>query len=342
MKLNKLINKISMALLSCFMLSSCSMIKKTDNAIRNEVVATYNNVKITRGEVEDYYKGFDTALIEKYGKDYKNNREYISKQLKTFSENYAQNQLLLKEFKDRNISTDEDINAEVDKLVASLKNSFIDNENGTLDNGDGNKINEEKLNAALKSYFYVDIEDYIQKQRDILKINKLVEDVTKDVSVTDEEAQKYYDEKKENDYRRGPGAVLSHILVGSEEEALKVKERIKNGEKYEDLASELNKDSTSKTGGSLGFIEYDSKNYDVDFLKGARNLKEGEISDPVKTQFGYHIIRAQNVKNEAEYIDFNTVKDKIKETILNDKKREVVTDFSEKLYKDNKLKIKVS
>lgn len=341
MKFNKIINKISIILLSCFMLYSCSMIKKTENAIRNEIVATYNNVKITRGEVEDYYKGFESALIEKYGKDYKSNREYVSKQLKTFSENYAQNQLLLKEFKNRNLLTDEEINEEVDKLVTSLKSSFIDNENGTLDNGDGNKINEEKLNAALKTYFYVDIEDYKQKQRDILKINKLVEDITKDVSVTDEEAQKYYDEKKEKDYKRGPGAVLSHILVSSEEEALKVKERIKNGEKYEDLASELNKDSTKKTGGSLGFVEYDSKNYDKDFLNGAKNLKEGEISDPVKTQFGYHIIKAKNIKSETEYIDFSTVKDKIKESILNDKKRNVVTDFSEKLYKDNKLKIKV-
>lgn len=330
-----------MALLSCFMLSSCTMVKKTDSAVRSEIVATFTNAKITRGEVEDYYKGFEPALIEKFGKDYKTNREYLTKQLKTFSENYAQNRLLINEFEKRKLYTEEQVNEEVEKIVTSLMNSFIDDEKGTLDNGNGHKINEEKLNKALHTYFYVDINDYREKQRDIFKINKLVEDLTKDVTVTDEEVKEYYEKHKDKNYKKAPGAEMSHILASTEEEALKIKERIKNGEKYEDLAAEYNKDSTRTKGGSLGFIEYDSKNYDPDFLKGAKNLKEGEISDPVKTQFGYHIIRVKNVRTEPEYIDFDSIKDKVKQAALNDKKNIVVTDFAEKLYKDNKLKIRV-
>lgn len=340
MKFNKLINKISILSLMFFTLSSCSIVKKTDDAIRNEIVATYSSKKITRGEVEDYFKGFVPALIEKYGQDYKNNSEYINKQLKAFTENYAQNLILIEEFNRRGIATDDEIDKEIDEMVNNIKESFVDNENGTLDIGDGRKINEEKLNAELKASFYVDIEDYRIKQRDIQKINKLVEDLIKNVNVTEDEIRKEYEDNKDERYIIGPGAVMSHILVNTEEEALKVKERISSGEKYEDLAAELNKDSTSKTGGSLGFVEYDSKNFDQDFLNGAKNLKEGEISDPVKSSFGYHIIKVEGIRNEPKYDDFESVKLSIEQILLNEKRREEVSDFSEKLYKDNKLKIK--
>lgn len=171
MKFNKLINKISIASLIFFTLSSCSIVKKTDEAIRNEIVATYSSKKITRGEVEDYFKGFIPALIEKYGKDYKSNNEYITKQLKVFTENYAQNLILIEEFNKRGIATDEELDKEIDEMVKNIKESFVDNENGTLDIGDGKKINEQKLNEELNKSFYVDIEDYKVKQRDIQKIN---------------------------------------------------------------------------------------------------------------------------------------------------------------------------
>lgn len=340
MKFNKLINKISILSLMFFTLSSCSIVKKTDDAIRNEIVATYSLKKITRGEVEDYFKGFVPALVEKYGQDYKNNNEYINKQLRAFTENYAQNLILIEEFDKRGIATDDEIDKEIDEMVNNIKESFIDNENGTLDIGDGRKIDEEKLNAELKASFYVDIEDYKVKQRDIQKINKLVEDLIKDVSVTEDEIRKEYEDNKDKKYVTGPGAIMSHILVNTEEEALKVKERISSGEKYEDLAAELNKDSTSKTGGSLGFVEYDSKNFDQDFLNGAKNLKEGEISDPVKSSFGYHIIKVEGIRSEPKYDDFESVKTSIEQILLNEKRRKEVSDFSEKLYKDNKLKIK--
>lgn len=340
MKFNKLINKISILSLMFFALSSCSIVKKTDDAIRNEIVATYSSKKITRGEVEDYFKGFIPALIEKYGKDYRNDNEYITKQLRAFTENYAQNLILIEEFNRRGIATDEELNKEIDEMVENIKESFIDNENGTLDIGDGRKINEEKLNEELKASFYVDIEDYKVKQRDIQKINKLVEDLIKDIKVTDDEIRKEYEDNKDKKYVTGPGAIMSHILVNTEEEALKVKERISSGEKYEDIAAELNKDSTSKTGGSLGFIEYDSKNFDQDFLNGAKNLKEGEISDPVKSSFGYHIIKVEGIRNEPKYDDFESVKLSIEQLLLNEKRRKEVSDFSEKLYKDKKLKIK--
>ena len=340
MKFNKLISKISMIALVFFVLSSCSIIQKTEEAIRGEVLATYDGRKITRGEVEDYFKGFDAALIERYGEDYKNNSEYLNEQLKAFAENYAQNSILIEEFGKRGIATEEEVNEEIDNMVSEVMHLFIDEENGTLDDGHGHKVNEEKLNEALKAAFYVDIEDYKTKQRDIIKINKLVDDLVKDVSVSEDEILEYYENNKDEKYKTGAGATMYHILVDTEEEALKVKERIEAGEKYEDIAAELNKDATSQTGGSLGFVEYDNTSYDADFLEGAKNLSEGEISDPVKTQFGYHIIKVEGIKSEPEYDDIESVRVDIEETLLTEKKQNLVNEFSENLFKEKNLKVK--
>lgn len=340
MKFNKLISKISMIALVFFVLSSCSIVQKTEEAIRGEVLATYDGRKITRGEVEDYFKGFDDALIERYGEDYKNNSEYVNQQLKAFSENYAQNFILIEEFDKRAIATEEEINEEINNMVSEVMHLFIDEENGTLDDGHGHKVNEEKLNEALKAAFYVDIEDYKTKQKDIIKINKLVDDLVKDVSVSEDEILEYYENNKDEKYKTGAGATMYHILVDTEEEALKVKERIKAGEKYEDIAAELNKDATSQTGGSLGFVEYDNTSYDADFLEGAKNLSEGEISDPVKTQFGYHIIKVEGIKSEPEYDDIESVRVDIEETLLTEKKQNLVNEFSENLFKEKNLKVK--
>lgn len=340
MKFNKLISKISMIALVFFVLSSCSIVQKTEEAIRGEVLATYDGRKITRGEVEDYFKGFDAALIERYGEDYKNNSEYLNEQLKAFAENYAQNSILIEEFDKKGIATEEEINEEIDNMVSEVMHLFIDEENGTLDDGHGHKVNEEKLNEALKAAFYVDIEDYKTKQRDIIKINKLVDDLVKDVSVSEDEILEYYENNKDEKYKTGAGATMYHILVDTEEEALKVKERIEAGEKYEDIAAELNKDATSQTGGSLGFVEYDNTSYDADFLEGAKNLSEGEISDPVKTQFGYHIIKVEGIKSEPEYDDIESVRVDIEETLLTEKKQNLVNEFSENLFKEKNLKVK--
>lgn len=339
MKFNKIISKISATLLAFSLLTSCSIVEKTDEAIRGEVLATYEDRKITRGEVEDYFKGFDHALIDRYGEDYKTNKEYLRDQLRIFTENYAQNQILIEEFDRRGIMSEEEISEKVEESLSNAKHLFIDEENG-VDDGDGHKINEEGFKEALNRAFYVDEEDYKNKQRDIIKINALIDDVIKDVSVTEEEIRNYYEENKDTMYITKPGANMYHILVDTEDEALKVKERLNNGEKYEDIAAELNKDATSQTGGSLGYIEYDDSNYDQDFLAGAKELKEGEISDPVKTQFGYHIIKVTDIKDEPEYDDFESVKIDIEESLLNTKKEALVTEFTENLFKEKKLKIK--
>lgn len=86
---------------------------------------------------------------------------------------------------------------------------------------------------------------------------------------------------------------VSHILVASEKEAIKVKNRLNKGEKFAKVAQELSKDEGSKAnGGEIGYII--SGQLVPEFEKKAFSMKVNEISAPVNTQFGWHIITVQD------------------------------------------------
>ncbi|MDD7733226.1 MAG: peptidylprolyl isomerase [Firmicutes bacterium] len=117
---------------------------------------------------------------------------------------------------------------------------------------------------------------------------------------SEEEIKKYFEDNKDSLVK----VDASHILVPTEEEAKEAKKRIDGGESFEDVAKAVSKDGSAQAGGSLG-IQNPGK-YDPVFAKALLALKEGEISDPVQTQFGYHIIRLNKNYNTAD-----SVKDEI-------------------------------
>ncbi len=82
----------------------------------------------------------------------------------------------------------------------------------------------------------------------------------------------------------------SHILVKKQGEALQVLSRIKEGEKFSDLARELSIDSPSaKRGGNLGY--FGRGKMVKAFENAAFKLQVGQVSEPVRSEFGYHVIK---------------------------------------------------
>ena len=82
----------------------------------------------------------------------------------------------------------------------------------------------------------------------------------------------------------------SHILVQKQSEAISILDRIKKGEKFGKLARELSSDTGSaKRDGSLGF--FGRGKMVKEFETAAFDLRVGQISEPIKTQYGYHIIK---------------------------------------------------
>lgn len=125
-----------------------------------------------------------------------------------------------------------------------------------------------------------------------------------DVVVTDEEAKKYYDENQEA--FAVPATVSArHILVDSEEEAKKIKEEISNGLSFADAAMKYSNCPSKEQGGNLG--EFSKGMMVPEFEKASFEAEIGVVTEPVKTQFGYHLIIVDS-KNEGSVKSFEEVK----------------------------------
>ena len=86
----------------------------------------------------------------------------------------------------------------------------------------------------------------------------------------------------------------SHILVNSEGDANKLIARLEKGEKFEDLAKRFSKCPSGKKGGDLGWFR--PGDMVPEFEKACFNGKEGDVIGPVKTQFGFHVIKITGQK----------------------------------------------
>lgn len=103
----------------------------------------------------------------------------------------------------------------------------------------------------------------------------------------------------------------SHILSESLEAALSVRERLLAGEDFAALAEELSTDPSAKVNrGSLGQIPVDTQDFDADFMAGAKALSVGEISQPVKSPFGWHLIKVHS-RTDATEKSFEEVRDEV-------------------------------
>ncbi|MEC5258695.1 peptidylprolyl isomerase [Bacillus amyloliquefaciens] len=168
-----------------------------------------------------------------------------------------------------------------------------------------NKLKEYKTQlgdqySALKQQYG---EDYLKDQ---VKYELLAQKAAKDnIKVTDSDTKEYYDGLK--------GKIrASHILVADKKTADEVEKKLKKGEKFETLAKEYSTDSSKDNGGDLGW--FDKKSMDETFSKAAFGLKVGQVSDPVKTKFGYHII-----KKTEERGKYDDMKKELKEEVLKQK-----------------------
>jgi peptidyl-prolyl cis-trans isomerase C len=148
--------------------------------------------------------------------------------------------------------------------------------------------------------------------RQTILIRELFEDFKKKNPVTDAEAKAEYDKFKSQS--TGTEYRARHILVESEDEAKKLIGQIKGGGKFDELAKKHSKDPGSgANGGDLDFAKPES--YVPEFSKALVALKKGEMTDtPVKTQFGYHIIRLDDVR-EAQFPEYSAVKPQIEQRL---------------------------
>ena len=140
-------------------------------------------------------------------------------------------------------------------------------------------------------------------------------------AVTDETMRALYTDTVKN-LKPETEIRASHILVETEDQAKDIEKRLKAGEDFAKLATELSKDPGSgKQGGDLGFFTKDRMV--PEFSAAAFALTIGQVSEPVKSQFGYHVIKLTE-KREKPVPTFDEVKDQIEQFMFRRSQQETI------------------
>jgi len=140
----------------------------------------------------------------------------------------------------------------------------------------------------------------------------------KDVTINEDELKAYYDENKDK-YKEHEQVKARHILVSGEDDAKDISKQLTKGADFAELAKEKSEDPGSKDkGGDLGY--FGKGMMDPEFEKVAFSLKVGETSGPVKSAFGYHIIRVEDRKPER-IPAFDEVRDDVLKQVTREKSK---------------------
>lgn len=220
--------------------------------------------------------------------------------------------------------------ADVDAEIARFKSQFPD---------------EAVFEAQMKQAG-MDNEKLRADVREELQIRGFMQSRIKTPEVTPEQAQSFYDSNKK-EFERPETVKASHILFmvdpdaapevvkEKEEAAKKAAARAKKGEDFTALAKELSEEpGAAESGGDLGFFPKDRMV--PEFANAAFEQKINEIGDPVKTQFGWHVIKVTD-KKDAGTVPFAEVKDQISAYLKSTGQREAAQKVMQELKESAKV-----
>lgn len=182
--------------------------------------------------------------------------------------------------------------------------------------------------------------EFSKKLEDYKKITLITQLLEKELEakakVTEQDAKNYY-EKHKNELASVSQIKASHILVKTEDEAKKILEKLKKGGDFAAIAKQSSIDpGSAKNGGDLGY--FSSGQMVPEFESAALKLNPGEISEPVKTKFGYHIIKVTD-KKMGKPLEYEKIKNALMQRITAEKQREVFDSYIESLQKNYKVDI---
>jgi parvulin-like peptidyl-prolyl isomerase len=214
-------------------------------------------------------------------------------------------------------------NAKVDARLKQIKQQYF--------GGD-----EKKYQAALKTQGLTETDVRLDIRQRLLS-EQILAKVAKDAKVTDADIKKYYDSHKQQ-YVTPETRDVRHILVAKKALADSIYKQLKAGGDFGKLAKKYSKDpGSAKQGGKLTV----SKGQTVpQFDKAAFAMKTNEISKPIHTQYGYHIIQPLSAVRPPKTTALKDVKESIRQQLTQTKKNEKMRTWVNDVTKEYKSKIK--
>ena len=306
-------------------LSGCNMIEKTPEGIAKSVVAKAFDAKITKGQIDEQLAGVIKQIETQYGANYKTNAEameQLTKQKQQVVEGMINEKIVNHKAEELKLMpTEAKLNEETNKQLAEIKKS-LGSDAKYKEALAQTSLTEEALKARIKP-------SIIQEA--------LFTDVTKNVKVTEAQEKAYYNANK-TQFTEKPNTIhAAHILVATEPEAIAIKKRLDAGEDFAKVAKEKDTDGTKENGGELGEIPYNDAQMDKTFMAAAIALPKGKISAPVKTQYGWHIIKTID-KKEYPVKKFTDVKAEVEKTLITQGKDSAWTAAMTKWKKEANIK----
>lgn len=203
---------------------------------------------------------------------------------------------------------------EVDTRLQELKEEFFEgDEKRYQDELEAQGLTEEQVKSDLRTRVLSE---------------KIFEEVTSEVEVTDEEIQAYYDENAAQ-FETPASREVRHILVKQKARADDIHAQLEDGGDFARLAKRFSEDPASaKEGGK--FTAQQGATVE-EFDRTAFELDTGELSAPVKTQFGWHIIEAVGDVQEKATQELAAVEEQISTTLLEEKKNARINEWIEEL-----------
>ncbi len=232
----------------------------------------------------------------------------------------------------------EEFNKELDRIPANMK-MLVLTQSGKQSFLDRYVVKRLLLEEAKKANIEKDkdFQDRLSDIREQLLIESLLKKkVATNINPSEQELKDYYEKNKEK-FKTGQEIDTRQILVKTEKEAREIRGKLDKGEDFADLAKRYSIDPSAKaTGGAIGFHAKGSLVPEYEAV-AFKMTKVGQISAPVKTQLGYHIIQLQGIKPPA-YTPYEEVKEFIKQRIAQERQNEVL----EKYVTDLKSKAKIT
>jgi len=306
LKLKKIVTICIVVFLLPILVIGCA---KTEGITENDV-AIVNGIRISLDDfnknlalrIMDYEKQFGEDILEKTDESGQTLLEIVKQQI---VDKLVLDEILLQEAKKLDISIS-------DERIEEAFASFVEF-----------KDKDEQLAEDLNKHGIDD--DFIKRQlqRDFV-IEQYTLQFIENTEITDEEARTFYDGNLE--YFNTEEVRASHILVNDEILAKELRDRIEKGEDFKELAMEYSECPSAEKGGDLGFFGRGSMV--AEFEDAAFLLEVDEISEPINTVFGYHIIFLEDKISETSGFD------EVKQSIVTHLKRVEFQKHAEEL-KDN-------